>query len=198
MSHVLLRLAPLGVMLFALPARAGVYYSGESVAELPSQWRGFLLDHRGLRGVGQKPDNGMPASRLRRHYEKIASGLEKSRRERVLSAGESADLGALYIRLGESARAVEVLRDSQRRWPGHFAILSNLGTAWQLQGDLQRAVQCLGEAVPLAPATVRRAEEWQLKLARLRYTARATDQELEHLFGVRFVGNSGEYEPGRM
>src|SRR5947209_5106394 len=36
--------APL-VALFALApdARAGLYYSGETFAELPSQWRGFLL-----------------------------------------------------------------------------------------------------------------------------------------------------------
>src|SRR5262249_37319719 len=30
-------------------ARAGLHYSGETTAELPSRWRGFLIDHRSLR-----------------------------------------------------------------------------------------------------------------------------------------------------
>ena len=29
--------------LFPAPAQAGLYYSGETVAELPSRWRGFLV-----------------------------------------------------------------------------------------------------------------------------------------------------------
>jgi len=33
--------------------RAGLYYSGETQAELPSQWRGFLLDQRTLRQIAQ-------------------------------------------------------------------------------------------------------------------------------------------------
>ena len=29
-----------------VPCRAGLYYSGETIADLPSQWRGYLLDQR--------------------------------------------------------------------------------------------------------------------------------------------------------
>ena len=36
-------------------ARAGLHYSGETPAELPAQWRGFLLDHRAVRFVGVAP-----------------------------------------------------------------------------------------------------------------------------------------------
>ena len=46
-------------------AWAGLYYSGENIAELPSQWRGFLLDQRTLRMAGVKPAPGRPASPLR-------------------------------------------------------------------------------------------------------------------------------------
>ena len=44
---------PLLAVLFlpTLPARAGLYYSGEEIAPLPSQWRGFLLDQRILRSL---------------------------------------------------------------------------------------------------------------------------------------------------
>ena len=52
-------------VLFALSAapaaRAGLYYSGETIAELPSQWRGFLLDQRLLRNIAVKPTDKVPA-----------------------------------------------------------------------------------------------------------------------------------------
>src|SRR5207253_6864808 len=82
---------------------AGLYYSGEQIDELPSQWRGFLLDQRALRTVAVKPSATKPASPLRLQYEEALGKLEKAGRERKLSADELADQGALYVRLGESA-----------------------------------------------------------------------------------------------
>ena len=44
------------VLLFAVSGiQAGLYYSGEQFASLPTQWRGFLLDHRLLRNIAFKP-----------------------------------------------------------------------------------------------------------------------------------------------
>src|SRR5438046_4960282 len=139
---------------FALPAsaHAGLYYSGEPMAELPSQWRGFLLDHKALRSVGVKPSSGNPTSPMRERYQDAAAKLEKTAKERKLTAEEKADLGALYVRLGEMTKAVNVLRDAQRDHPKHFAIAANLGTAWQLLGDLRQASFALDDAVRLAPA----------------------------------------------
>ena len=42
------------LLLFAFvpsTVRAGLHYSGEEINPLPSQWRGFLLDQRLLRGL---------------------------------------------------------------------------------------------------------------------------------------------------
>ena len=47
--------------------QAGLYYSGESFAELPSQWRGFLLDQRALRMIAAQPI-GVAPSPLRKDY----------------------------------------------------------------------------------------------------------------------------------
>src|SRR6516225_524872 len=119
---------------------AGLYYSGETFAELPSQWRGFLLDQRTLRNIALEAGPKREASRARIRYEEEAARLEmKSKKDGKLTGDELADLGALYIRLGKSAAAVPLLRDAQRRHPNHFRILANLGTACQLQGDLSQA-----------------------------------------------------------
>src|SRR5437899_4856544 len=149
-------------------ACAGLYYSGEVYAELPSQWRGFLLDQRTLRNIGVKPVGGRVASPARKRYEEAAAKLEKTGRERKLSADEAADLGALYVRLGEVGKAVAILRTAQREHPNHFRLVANLGTAWQLQGDLEQAAVYLEQAVRLAPGKLQKAEEYHRKLVRLR------------------------------
>src|SRR5436305_13158123 len=99
------------VVLFALagvaPAlHAGLYYSGEQIAELPSQWRGFLIDQRALRNIAAKPTAKLAASPMRVRYEEAAARLDKTQRQRALTADESADLGALYLRLGDVAKSV--------------------------------------------------------------------------------------------
>src|SRR5256885_1631753 len=131
-----MRLSRWGLSLLAvlflptLRVQAGLYYSGEEIAPLPSQWRGFLIDQRLLRTLGFKPASGTPSNPLRQRYEKAIVDLEKAARSRKLSADELADLGALHIRLANLPRAIEVLRGAQREHPRHFKITSNLGTAW--------------------------------------------------------------------
>src|SRR5438552_7313558 len=160
--------APLVLLILATSARAGLYYSGEAYAELPSQWRGFLLDQRTLRNIAVKPVAGRAASPARKRYEEAAAKLEKTRRERKLTADEAADLGAIYVRLGEVDKALEILRTAQREHANHFRLVANLGTAWQLQGDLEQSAVCLEQAVRLAPGKLQKAEECHLKLVRLR------------------------------
>ena len=188
-----------GLALLGAPqaARAGLYYSGEEIAPLPSQWRGFLVDQRLLRNAAVKPAKGLPPNPLRKRYEKTLAELEKAARSRALTADEEADRGALYVRLGDVPRALTVLRSAQRRHPRHFRIAANLGTAWQLHGDLAEADACLRDAVRLAPGNLQKAEELQRKLVRLRRREKDA-QSLDDLLGVRFVNDKGEYEPGKL
>jgi hypothetical protein len=186
--------------LLALPAaaRAGLYYSGESLAELPSQWRGFLVDQRTLRSIAVRPAAGRPANPARQRYLDAAQRLEKAARSRKLTPDEAADLGALYVRLGEADKAVTLLREAQRAHPNHFHIVANLGTAWQVQGDLQQAAIYLQQAVRLAPGKLQRAEEYHLKLVTRRLCEPPGTSGLDGLFGVRYGGPGENYEPGKL
>src|SRR5579885_2453626 len=177
--------------------RAGLYYRGEQIAELPSQWRGFLLDQRLLRSIAVSSRPGSPANPARERYRREAerlAGLQQPGKHPT--AEDLADLGALYIRLGEASRAVDVLRTAGRQFPNDFRIASNLGTAWQLQGDLEQAALSLREAVKLAPATLRQAEEYQLNLVGLRLSQPKAG--FDDLFSVCFVTQDGSYQPGRI
>ncbi len=179
-------------------AQGGLYYSGEVLAELPSQWQGFLLDQRLLRSIALRPTANGPVSAARRRYKEAADRLKQAARRRALSADEQADLGALYVRLGDIPRALSVLRAAERADPTHFRIAANLGTAWQLQGDNVQAARALREAVRLAPGKYQRAEEFHLKLVQLRQRAGPGATGLDDLFGVRYAGDGGRYEPGRL
>ena len=181
------RLIAFVVLVSPATAAAGLHYSAEESAELPAQWRGFLADHRALRFIGVAPAPGVPAHELRDQYDAAAKTLEAAAKVRVLTADEVADLGALYVRLGRPTKAIEVLRGGRRDHPNHFAIAANLGTAWQAQGDLVEAIRALGEAVHLAPARWKPAEELHLKLVTLRQAEGKTTAALDDLFGVNFA-----------
>ncbi|MCI0704220.1 MAG: tetratricopeptide repeat protein [Planctomycetia bacterium] len=184
-----------------LPAIAGVHYSGEVFAELPSRPSGFLVDHRALRAAGYERPDGLP-SPLRDDYLAAAVRLEKHTKTRALSADERADLGAVYIRLGKPDKAVNLLAPAARKFPEHFRIAANLGTAFQLIGDLERASSFLEEAVRLAPAKWKPFEQAHLKLVQLRLKdprpAKGGPTSVDDLFGVKYIGESGEAEAGKL
>jgi hypothetical protein len=174
-----------------------LYYSGENYNELPSRWRGFLLDHRLLYMVAVAPGPRTAESRLRKRYREETARLEERARTAKLSADELADLGALYVRLGEAAKAVALLRSAQRDHPNHFHLLANLGTACQVQGDLDQAAAYLQQAVRLAPGRFQEAEEYQLKLVRARLQRPPRTDRVDgpdNLFGIRFVADDGNYQ----
>lgn len=186
--------------LLAIPTlgRAGLHYSGETPNELPAQWRGFLLDLRALRLASVPPPPEAPLHLLREQYEDAAGKLEQAARKQPLTADEAADLGALYVRLGRPAKAVEVLRPAVRAHPDHFRLASNLGTAWQVQGDLAEAARALQDAVRLAPPRWKPFEEAQTRLVRLRQKEPKKASSIDDLFGVPFVGPAGKPEAGRI
>ena len=189
------RFVLLALLIFGTPCRAGLYYSGETFADMPCQWRGLLLDQRALRQIAVKAGPGAVASPLRIRYEQESARLTKKDK---LTPDEAADLGGLYLRLGNVDRAVEVLRPAQVANPKHFRLAANLGTAWHLQGRLAQAAAALEQAVRLAPPALAPAERLHLTLVRARANEKANTQSLDDLTGVRFVGPSGRYEPGQL
>jgi tetratricopeptide (TPR) repeat protein len=184
----------LALLLLPSSARAGLYYSGEQFAELPSRMRGFLIDHRALRVAAIERPGDAPVTPLRDDYLAAVERLEKLSKSQALTADESADLGAAYLRLFKLEKAFTVLVPAARKDPKHFHLAANLGTAFQLSGDLERAAEHLFEAVLLAPEKLKPMEEYHLKLVRLRLkeTREHARSAVDELFGVTYSGEAGK------
>jgi hypothetical protein len=176
-----------GALAWVGPTRAGLHYSGESFAELPSKWSGFLVDHRSLRAAGIEKPKDAPQTPLRDAYLKALRKLKPSAR----TADELADVGALHLRLNQTDAALDVLRKASRDHPEHFRIAANLGTAWQLSGDLEQAATALEDAVRLAPPKLKPFEELHLRLVRLRLKeGKAKPEAIDDLFNGKFPANA--------
>ena len=179
----------LSVFVIPATAAAGLHISTESFRELPADWRGFLPDHRALRLAAVSQFSTLPATPLRDTFADAALKLETAARSRPLTADELADLGGLYVRLGQPAKAVELLRPAARQHPDHFRLAANLGTAWQAIGELDSAAASLEDAVRLAPEPLKDAERYHLKLVRLRNQEKVAGKDAsapDDLFGIRY------------
>lgn len=182
----LLGLAVAGLGVFAASAQAGLHITQEKHAAFPTQWKGFLLDQRALRLAGLPSGPGGSPGLLRERYGEAVTALRARAQTRALDADELADLGGLLVRLGQAEAALEVLRPAIRQHPNHFRIAANLGTAWQLAGDLAQSAAALEQAVRLAPPELRSAEQLHLKLVRLRLREPRGADGLDDLFGLRY------------
>ena len=97
-------------------AWAGLYYSGETYADLPAQWRGFLLDQRMLRNITADVD---PPSPIRVRYLDEAAKFEKIAKDRALTAEELADAGAIVAKVFPQLTEAELREEVAAMRAGH-------------------------------------------------------------------------------
>lgn len=209
-------------LLSASPVCAGLYNlsepvsgpsaSGKTVEPLPfPAFRDRLVE---LIQIG----NGQVESKARTHYLERRDELERKHRRRTLSLEQAVDLSAYLIRLKQYDAAVELLNPLAReRGRDNYFIISNLITAHFLNGQLPLASDYLFQVEkgrPPAQGTINqvqadwfaRVEPYFWKLIRLRRSEGRSPSTagpkpghaLDDLFSVRFVGDSGQYEPGKL
>jgi tetratricopeptide (TPR) repeat protein len=158
-----------------------------------------------------------PEAPIRKNYIARRDALKVKGQRGVLTTEEQVNLSAYLLRLREYGEAIELLRSLAARERRNFMVYANLGTAYQLVGEGKQAQEYLLSARDVMPrewpgtspeqlAWYRRAEEYHYKLVRLRnQEARAQaggkmqpPDNLDDLFGVQFVGESGAYEAGKL
>ncbi len=144
-----------------------------------------------------------PGGKVHPGREDYLKKVEQLRGKAKLSIQDQANLGAYLIRLRKTnpngrdyEEALQVLERARREAPRDFHVLANLGTVYQITGQLDAALSCLQEAYQLAPESARVYERYHMQLVqrRLRERLRMGVTPLDELFPVRFVGAGGKWE----
>jgi hypothetical protein len=151
----------------------------------------------------------------------VETVLEPKLKKGELTPQDLVNLSAAYIRLRRYTRAIPVLEDGLRQLkedaPERFLLLANLAAAHHGNNDLRNArnrqMAALAAAPAKPPVAAWSQERWDHYLIAERYYARLLERRAEEierpsavksvsvddLFPtVRFVGASGDYEPGRI
>jgi len=173
-------------------------------------------------GIEQPLGSKQSDSPKRQQYRARTEELQAKVRAGRITMQERVNLSAYLIRLRKYEEAVQVLEPAAAQERQNFMLFANLATAHQLAGRLDRALGYLQQLKLLWPPAwpgltkqqldwFRTAEKYHLELVKLRYrefagspSGRALAHEkLDDLFHgekgpVRFAGESGRYEAGKV
>ena len=134
----------------AMPARAGLYSTDEHLLDLvfghPANYAGALQTLQQVVAVELTNDPKSPRGQVL----KRVNELERDLRDGRLSSQHRVNLSTYYVRLNQPDKAVallEAIPRVQRDWMA----LSNLATAYQLTGNLDRADSYLEQALAKLP-----------------------------------------------
>ena len=82
--------------------------------------------------------------------EELVAELEaKYRQEPILENYNDAAVGRLLI--GDLSRAIELLKETESKFPGKAIVAANLGTAYELSGKPEEALRWISEGVKRDP-----------------------------------------------
>lgn len=212
----------------AARAGAGLYNTAEP-AEAPAgpiptpmEARGLAFEQfrRGPLADALAAASSRPESPIRLRFKEHRDRLQRKLSSGAATAEDRLNLSAYLIRLGQYEEASEALQPVATRDQRNFMVFANLATANQLAGRPDRALLYLQQAKDVWPASwpgmtggqlawYRRAEDYHLKLLRLRYRealragSGAAPEQVDDLFGpagspVRFLAEDGRYAPGKI
>ncbi len=93
------------------------------------------------------------------------------------------DYAVALVHRGESGKAVRILESIEQEHPGEYIVAANLGTAYELSGDLEKAHQWIGEGIRRGPRSHEGTEWLHLQILDARM-ALAKDPDWANSHGV--------------
>jgi hypothetical protein len=109
------------------------------------------------------------------------------------------DYAAQLIRRGESRKAVEILESIERTTSGAYLVAANLGTAYELSGDLAKAHQWIREGIRRNPQSHDGTEWLHLRILEARQALAKNPRWLEtnSVTGLDFGSDAQPRKPER-
>ncbi|HVE39688.1 MAG TPA: hypothetical protein VNM14_07360 [Planctomycetota bacterium] len=107
------------------------------------------------------------------------------------------DYAARLVHRGESRKAVDVLEAVERSHPGEYIVAANLGTAYELSGDLAKAHHWIGEGMRRNPDSHEGTEWLHLRILEARMAlAKNPDWLRTHsVIGLNFGSDAQPRKP---
>lgn len=91
-------------------------------------------------------------------FEKIKDSLRKIGLDRLDYKG-LLDYASIELRIGDSRKAIEMLEKLYAQYPNEYNIVANLGTAYEVTGNHEQALELLRKAVAINPRS-HHGSEW--------------------------------------
>jgi hypothetical protein len=210
------------------PVEAGVYCTFEKpFGPTPVEGGARAMSYDAFQlAMSERSDLANPTKeKARAPYLKRRDELRSKVENGSATEQDMVNLSACLIYLGEYMKAIDLLenftRNNRERRLTNFMLFANLGSAYQILGQLDRATNYLQDARDYFPKPgqtldgmtkeqldwYREAEkaQYRLLIERRKEAANAVagqpaaaPQSVDNLFGVRFVGESGKYEAGKL
>lgn len=197
----------------------GPEVEGGAVKPMPAAWFRDNLNERLALTLEQPASDRLV--KKRQELLRIVNELDSKRKAGVATLDDQINLSANLMWVGKPREAVEVLEPLARgEGRSNFMVLSNLATAYELAGQLERVPDYLQQArlawPDEAPGMSKEQLAWyktvdrlQFRLALLRRAELARQpagvrfhpEGMDGLFGeppVQYVGESGAYEAGKL
>jgi hypothetical protein len=198
------------------PLRAGVYNPAEGLigpaaSRSPATAMPFPLFKSQLADLANV---GLPLETpLRTRY---VEGRDRLKAKRDATPEDEVSLSAYHLYLRDPTAAIDLLAPLAAQGRQNFIAAANLMSAYQQAGQMDRAAalvdQMRGGRPSLSGLTkeqadwLARVETYHQKLVNLRYRESLRQPQgrphqpetVDNLFGVRFVGDGGRYEPGKL
>jgi tetratricopeptide (TPR) repeat protein len=100
------------------------------------------------------------------------------------------DYGAILIYLGRLDQAIDLYRRIERQQPNLYATAANIGTAFELSGQLDSAYAYIAKAIRINPDSHKSSEWIHLKILEARKTRLKNSDNTASILGLDF-GDSG-------
>jgi tetratricopeptide (TPR) repeat protein len=82
----------------------------------------------------------------RAYWEKLRDDVIKQQKDHPVM-DNSNNLAVALVHLGQIAEAIRILEDSEKKRPGFYSTAANLGTAYELNGENQKALEWIKEGI---------------------------------------------------
>jgi tetratricopeptide (TPR) repeat protein len=135
-------------------------------------------------------------ARLRDHteHDQLVSGTPPTAPAAGAAFQVRNDYAVALAHRGEARKAAQILEAIEKEHPGEYIVAANLGTAYELSGDLEKAHQWIGEGIRRNPKAHEGTEWLHLKILDARM-ALAKDSDWAKSHGVLDLDFGGDPLP---